>query len=165
MTPAEELALGGSHCIVKGRPGARTHKVADSRAGLFAGSLMLRAAGPLAQMSPRPAAPLCPTHRRALATVARGGQAWDWGAPGGKCPPRVARAGGEGGGQVVIGWAAVGSSGPRTKESGRRASSGVGAPARPARASVLGEDAPTARPPAEQPGWRARFLGESRPCT
>lgn len=78
--------------------------------------------------------------------------------------PEVARTCGEGGGQVVIGWAAAGSSRPRTKESGRRAAFGVGAAARPARASLLGEDVPTTRPPARRAAGLARSVSARKPA-
>ena len=176
MTSVKWLALGGSHRIVKSRPRVRppsTRSLTPDRCffhqpdALGGGSP--RAAGP------RPGAPLCPPHPSALVEAApRGGAgelggrsvsgrwAWDWGAGG--SAPEVARTCGEGGGQVVIGWAAAGSSRPRTKESGRRAASGVGAAARPARASVLGEDVPTTRPPARRAAGLARSVSARKPA-
>ena len=121
---------------------------------------MLCVAGLLARPAPgleRLCAPL--TREHSQKRPAAGSREGDQSAGGGRgtggaggSAPDVARTGGEGAGQVVIGWAEAGSSGPRTKESGRRAASGVGAPVHPARASVLGEDAPTARPPSCRAG-------------
>lgn len=70
---------------------------------------------------------------------------------------------------MVIGWAAAGGSRPKGKRAGGEAAFRSRRCCPPgAQASVLGEDVPyhpPARPPARQPGWRARFLRESRPCT
>lgn len=101
--PVQQLARGGSHCIVKGRPGART----PQGRRLHSGAL------PAAGRSLGPAAPPCPSPGRPAPATGVGRGA---GGAGRRAPKWRGRAGrGRPGGDWL---GRAGSSGPRTKERG-----------------------------------------------